>query len=1115
MNAYYYIVTLWTKGGRLLAAAAGLLLLAGAGVRAGVPAAHRGLTNYVDARTCTACHTNAAAEVMHTTHWTWEHTEAATGRRLGKRTVINNYCVALPSNEPRCTSCHAGVGYRDKNFDFTDATKVDCLVCHDTTGTYKKFPTLAGAPWTGPGPTNFNGVTWQPVNQTYVAQNAGKSSRATCGACHFFGGGGDAVKHGDLDSSLFNPTRTLDVHMGTNGLNFRCATCHETKTHDIPGSIYSKDHTDNQTCEKCHTARPHKTGTTAGRLNAHTGRVACQTCHVPEYARGRTTMTSWDWSTAGVKGTNGQNIVIKDANGDPIYDTQKGTFTWDKNVRPRYVWFNGQLDYLTVEDVIDPTRRVAINRLHGDITDAKARIMPVKRFTGRQPYDPVNNVLAVPHLFGGDTNAYWKTFNWTNALAAGMAYVGRPFSGQVGWVETEMFWIENHMVAPKEKALACTACHTPQDGRLDFAALGYEAERAARLTNFALLNGPDHAGRFGTNFLGSASCVQCHPGKVDEVMDTVHYTWRTPNPKLAYPGGGSHGMIDRFCALVGASAMVNYYADLGDHKGSSACGKCHIGQELPFPDPSTGQYTQTQKDHLDCLICHASAGNYDMTADAAYDEHDAEASHRALKTDPQSGRRYWFQDKSLRAAESVGRRVDTDSCLRCHEHGQAAPDYKRGTPYKPQHDVHAAAGVLCTACHKVEHHKMARGSRVTDMHGWELQNVEVDCANCHGNRPHPEYPWKRTWAPYNEHVAFMACETCHIPRTSGASRRVWYSTFGMTNGPEASIPKPDPNSGVFEPYSVYEASYGSRPAYRWFNGDASMLAEPVHDANAWDFRVATRDTPRAKIYPLRPIISGMIMDRRGFGYDPNFNPQFTMLAAMDMMEAPMKMMGFMRPEGLNPRERAVLSQFPNLVNFDKEHYVHTGNVREAVNIGLGRLGLMMMGQDAWAVPPSALNDIGSNFWSGDLLGLDLPNNPTDPTFDPNNDPTHVTGSFISLSHGIKRNEALRCLDCHSRASVLDFRALSYSPARATQLQTLFEKVQFITLRHGPDGLLLRWSAKPSRAYQLMSTTDLKSGVWTPVGERLSGVEHFYEHVVPPADLATGRQLFYRVVELPQ
>ena len=443
---------------------------------------HPWISAYQDATTCTKCHDTAATEIMQTTHWTWQHTEKDTGRLIGKRTVINNFCVALPSNEPRCTSCHIGVGYQDKSFDFADASKVDCLVCHDTTGTYKKFPTLAGAPWTGPGATNFGGVVYEPVDLAKVARNVGKTSRATCGACHFYGGGGDGVKHGDLDSSLMNPSRDLDVHMG-GALNFQCADCHRPMQHVIPGSIYSQDQVVSQSCEKCHTATPHKAGDQAARLNLHAERVACQTCHIPRFARGRTTKMSWDWSTAGKKDASGKNYVTKDANGDPTYDTQKGNFTWQRDVVPQYRWSNGQVDSTTVDDLIDPTGLVSLNRLHGDLTDLKARIVPVKQFVGRQPYDPVNRVMAVPHLFGADTNAYWKGFNWTNALQFGMDYVSEPFSGQVGWVATEMYWVQNHQVAPKEKALQCADCHSPK-GQLSFASLGY-GEQAAHLQTLA------------------------------------------------------------------------------------------------------------------------------------------------------------------------------------------------------------------------------------------------------------------------------------------------------------------------------------------------------------------------------------------------------------------------------------------------------------------------------------------------------------------------------------------------------------------------------------------------------------------------------------------------------
>jgi hypothetical protein len=44
------------------------------------------------------------------------------------------------------------------------------------------------------------------------------------------------VKHGDRDSSLMNPAKSLDVHMGTGGgENFDWTRCHSTRLHNIAG----------------------------------------------------------------------------------------------------------------------------------------------------------------------------------------------------------------------------------------------------------------------------------------------------------------------------------------------------------------------------------------------------------------------------------------------------------------------------------------------------------------------------------------------------------------------------------------------------------------------------------------------------------------------------------------------------------------------------------------------------------------------------------------------------------------------------------------------------------------------------------------------------------------
>jgi hypothetical protein len=54
---------------------------------------------------------------------------------------------------------------------------------------------------------------------------------------------------------------------------------------------------------------------------------------------------NWDWSTAGQRDANGKHIVRKDAKGHIIYESRKGDFVLAENVKPTYVWFNGQVNY--------------------------------------------------------------------------------------------------------------------------------------------------------------------------------------------------------------------------------------------------------------------------------------------------------------------------------------------------------------------------------------------------------------------------------------------------------------------------------------------------------------------------------------------------------------------------------------------------------------------------------------------------------------------------------------------------------------------------------------------------------------------------------------------------
>jgi hypothetical protein len=79
-----------------------------------------------------------------------------------------------------------------------------------------------------------------------------------------------------------------------------------------------------------------------------------------------------------------------------------------------------------------------------------------------QPYDKVHLTMLKAHTTGTDEDSYGKRFDWHKAIARGMKDAGLPFSGQFDFVKTEMSWPITHMVAPKEQALDCVACHGTQ-----------------------------------------------------------------------------------------------------------------------------------------------------------------------------------------------------------------------------------------------------------------------------------------------------------------------------------------------------------------------------------------------------------------------------------------------------------------------------------------------------------------------------------------------------------------------------------------------------------------------------------------------------------------------------
>lgn len=399
---------------------------------------------------CLECHPNEAKEVMKTSHWTWAGQKVRLPGRdevmqVGKVNLINNFCIHVGPNMPRCTACHVGYGWADDSFDFSVEDHVDCLVCHDQTNTYQKG--LAGHPKEG-------------VDLLAVAQSVGRPTRTNCGQCHFKGGGGDAVKHGDMDGSMYFPPERVDVHMGK--YDFQCVDCHRTKDHEIAGCAMSVciDRPRRVFCTDCHSQTPHGDQ----RLDTHTPTVACQTCHIPRMAIDAPTKMYWDWSEAGQE----------DRPEDPhAYLKKKGSFRYAQNLEPEYYWYNGRAYRYLTGDKIDPNKVVLINYPLGGPGDPEAKIWPFKVHRGKQVYDPVHKHLLIPKVFG--PGGYWKEFDWDKALRLGSEESGLPYSGQHDFVETSMHWPLSHMVQPKEEALQCVDCHGEQ-GRMNWQALGYEGD---------------------------------------------------------------------------------------------------------------------------------------------------------------------------------------------------------------------------------------------------------------------------------------------------------------------------------------------------------------------------------------------------------------------------------------------------------------------------------------------------------------------------------------------------------------------------------------------------------------------------------------------------------------
>ncbi|MGB5833352.1 MAG: multiheme c-type cytochrome [Thiohalocapsa sp.] len=366
-------------------------------------------------------------------------------------------------------------------------------------------------------------------------------------------------------------------------------------------------------------------------------------------------------------------------------------------------------------------------------------------------------------------------------------------------------------------------------------------------------------------YQGPETCLACHVtiqvehgdgslstvDTLDDIVNSVHFKFQSAGggfSTFGYDGRrvnaeGSRripiGKINRACGIPGSFSWTGWAAlvktrphgDSGAHPDAAAgedvvlrsegCGQCHIGgnyqpaTEMMMP---VGDVPDVAKHGIDCLICHSD--RYDM--------------NQRYVIEDRHGLR-WNQDRSMRAALSVGR-TSTENCLRCHQHNMGGDAYahnaaaqslglkhqrllhtgaKRGNPFSPQHDVHAAANLQCTDCHVPEGHKIPRGRMGVDLVATDLPDKEVSCETCHSTAPHNASEHR---ALLNGHIARIACETCHIKQLedNNVVLRDWVH------------PTWDEEAGVWEPTDIYRSGEpGKGLIYLWFNGNGTFLANAL------------------------------------------------------------------------------------------------------------------------------------------------------------------------------------------------------------------------------------------------------------------------------------------------
>jgi hypothetical protein len=543
------------------------------------------------------------------------------------------------------------------------------------------------------------------------------------------------------------------------------------------------------------------------------------------------------------------------------------------------------------------------------------------------------------------------------------------------------------------------------------------------------------------SYEGPKTCLSCH--KTIEITDaatgesrsvdlmrnvtsSVHYRFYSSRHPNVYGFNGKladnfmMGKINRPCPKPGSFAMTAWAAPVILETGdtlSEGCGQCHIGGQptAPLGEMMPGyRTTQEEKDAIDCLICHGVA--YDM--------------NRKQVVQDRAGRWHWDQDRSMRAAMSATKPVSS-ACLRCHQHNlggdiyieEDAPSFhesqispgadrprvkhpgsKRGTPYTPAWDVHAAAGLDCIECHTTEGHYIAKGTHTTTMMANDLPAVEITCTGCHGEKPHEADPDRADFL--NNHVETIACQTCHIP--SLHPDNATYRDF--------ATPEFEENPGIWIYSDIRkDTEPGVGIVYVWWNGDGTFLGNPIGDnpngENLYSFYKPTHLWPEFADFDY------------GSWYENTMRP-------IAQSGRPSKIYPMKLFNGRQHIDLQNIGPFGGMyLPYNLPTYYQTGEPDRAASVEMRHP--MMRKMYGWMFKIYMMDEF--------MAFMDIDGWKTRAYADASNN-RRVEARWIpqdaslEISHAIRREGALACDECHSPSGVMDFEALGYTREEAKELK---------------------------------------------------------------------------------